>query len=235
MIGKHILLESPGATVVDAPGDLVVGTGSGTVDRLPVGSVGRHLFADSSAALGESWHLSPFTLIPAVGDYITPPHVSRSAAVPLATDTIHFVPIWIPFTMTFDRISAEVTTLDAASLLRVGIYSSNGTGVTPGSRVLDAGTLACTSVAIVEATISQTLSAGLYWLAAAQQSGGTAQFRMVASGPLVMPSSTASNVTSAALRTCLTQSGVSGAFPATATPVNSNNTRYPLVALRRSA
>ena len=43
------------ATEITAKGDLIVGTGSGTFDNLPVGTNGHTLVADSSTATGLKW------------------------------------------------------------------------------------------------------------------------------------------------------------------------------------
>lgn len=78
-------------------------------------------------------------------------------------DKIWYIPFLVPVVTTFDRIGVEVTTAQAASNLRLGIYSDSS-GV-PGARVLDAGTVASATTGAKTITISQALSAGLYWLA----------------------------------------------------------------------
>jgi hypothetical protein len=46
-------------TIWDAKGDLAAGTGADTASKLPVGSDGQRLVADSGAATGMSWKNSP--------------------------------------------------------------------------------------------------------------------------------------------------------------------------------
>lgn len=53
-VGAHSHNEIP-KTVVDAKGDLIVGTAADTVDRLAVGSNGQTLVADSSQSTGLKW------------------------------------------------------------------------------------------------------------------------------------------------------------------------------------
>jgi hypothetical protein len=55
----------------------------------------------------------------------------------------------------------------------LGIYSSTSGIDTPGARLLDAGTVAVTSTGWKSITISQSLTAGTYWLVALQVTGST--------------------------------------------------------------
>ncbi len=57
-ISKHL---------IDAKGDLIVGTADNTAGRLAVGSDGQHLVADSGAAGGVSWETSTESIEDAVG------------------------------------------------------------------------------------------------------------------------------------------------------------------------
>lgn len=238
MIGSHVVLPTPGVNLIDAKGDLIVGTGAGTVDRLPIGTDGRALLADSSATLGESWHTPTHTLIPAVGDYITYPHVSRTAAAQ-GTGT-GYAPIWIPHTMTFDRISCEVTTTDAAGVIRLGVWAHNYTTQRPDALVLDAGTLSGTAVAVVEATINLTLEPGLYWLSGTGQNGPTTlQVRKMLTSPGGRPwntSASSGGISGSSVQNVYVDANViAGALPSNASPTANPSTQLALIALRRSA
>jgi hypothetical protein len=52
-------VEQLSTTIVDAKGDLIVGTSNDTVTRLPVGANNTILYADSSTASGVKWVANP--------------------------------------------------------------------------------------------------------------------------------------------------------------------------------
>lgn len=152
--------------------------------------------------------------LPRSGRYVTPPHTSATAAT-LTLNRCYYLPFRLAATRTFDRLAVDVTTNVASAVLRVGIYADDATFNWPGSLLLDAGTLdAATAIALVEATISQQLTAGLWWLAVACQGAAPA---VRSSATFVDRPSTAAAGT-ATIVTSLTQSGVSGALPPTAAP-----------------
>jgi len=80
----------------------------------------------------------------------------------VVADRLYCTPIFIGAKTTFTRIGIDVTT-GAAGAARLGIY--NNSADNPGALVLDAGTVDTTSTAVVEATISQELQPGWYWMA----------------------------------------------------------------------
>lgn len=75
-------------------------------------------------------------------------------------------------TAVFTRIGVNVTTLEAATSARLGIYNFSG-GI-PTTLVADLGTISMGSTGQKEVTISQALAPGLYVLAALTNGGGTA-------------------------------------------------------------
>lgn len=80
-------------------------------------------------------------------------------------------PLVINATTSFDRIGVGVTSLGAAgAVMRPGIYDDDGDGF-PADLVLDAGTIAVDSggTGFKEATISLSLTPGLYWVGAPAQ------------------------------------------------------------------
>jgi hypothetical protein len=85
---------------------------------------------------------------------------------------IYYSPIFVDSTTSFDRLAFRTgTTFSGTATVRLGIFE-NTDGV-PSTLILDAGTVSATaSGTIYEITISQSLNAGFYWLAFAQQ--GTA-------------------------------------------------------------
>lgn len=101
------------------------------------------------------------------------PNAAGSTSTPTA-HRIYFVPMFMSQPWPFDRISCEVTAGGGAgTLARLGIYtatvSTNG-ALTPGTLIVDAGTVDANSVAVANNTISQTLS-GWYFAAFVTQAG----------------------------------------------------------------
>ena len=86
----------------------------------------------------------------------------------LTADRLYAVPFLVTRTRTFDRIAIDVTTSQAGSAIRLGIYE-DGTNLAPGALVLDAGTIASTATGVKTIAISKQLTKGLYWLAAYNQ------------------------------------------------------------------
>lgn len=77
--------------------------------------------------------------------------------------------ILVSHARTFIRIGCEVTTAGGAgSKIRLAIYNAtldSNNQFTPGTLVLDAGTVTADSIALKQITISQTLAPGYYFLA----------------------------------------------------------------------
>lgn len=98
---------------------------------------------------------------------------SAFTTVALSANTLYGVPFYVPNTTTYTAIVVEVTTLAGGKSVRLGIYNdSNGT---PGTLVLDAGTVSAATTGGKTITISQQLTTGWYWLAAV--SDGTPSLR----------------------------------------------------------
>lgn len=161
------------ASLVDAKGDLLVGTADNTVARKAVGASGAAILADDTQSDGLAWITSLGGIKPRTGDYVRPFHGSNSSAS-VATGTQEFIPIFISAKTTFDRIGVFLqTAAGTTGTVRLGIYSDSS-GV-PGTLVLDAGTAGTTTGAGAskEITISQQLTPGMYWLSAQSESTGT--------------------------------------------------------------
>lgn len=98
------------------------------------------------------------------GDYLVPPTLTTTTGNANSGFLVTF-PIFLP-SVTVDRIGIEVTSAGGAgSLGRLGIYNSSSTSNYPDTRLLDAGTVSVSSTGKREATISQTITQGIYWLA----------------------------------------------------------------------
>jgi hypothetical protein len=86
----------------------------------------------------------------------------NSTVAGLTTNQIYYLPFFVRQKTTFTRIGIQVTTL-AGTSARLGIYNS-ANGV-PTSLLLNCGTVSTASTGEKEATISQTLNVGFYFLA----------------------------------------------------------------------
>lgn len=226
-------------SLITSKGDLFVATADNVLARHGVGNNGQILMADSSQADGVGWTLPPAQIPPAIGDYISTPHVTRTAGS-LQNGSIFLSPIWLPTQMAFDRIGFEVTALDASSVFRVGVYQNDPTTNRPKTLVFDAGASAVSSIAIVEVTINQTFGPGLYWLGGAFQNGNTTgQVRRIAStGYGTVPVALTANLFGATFANAYaTSTANTGAFPAdlSATLSAGGTNACPLITLRRSA
>jgi len=78
-----------------------------------------------------------------------------------------YVPFVINETKTFDRIAIQSSPFYVGTgAVRMGIYNNDSTTGKPSTVLLDAGTVATTAAyTIYEITISQSLTAGAYWIA----------------------------------------------------------------------
>jgi hypothetical protein len=104
----------------------------------------------------------------ASGSYFRTP-VPALGTLTITNQRAYYMPIYIPYTTTFDRITiATATGFSGTASVRLGIY--NDTNGSPSTLLLDAGTVSATAAnTIYEITISQSLNVGFYWLAFCQQ------------------------------------------------------------------
>ncbi len=146
----------------------------------------------------------------------------------LGTGTLRVLPWMVTKTISITRIGAEISTIgDVGSKLRLGIYSDNGSCY-PGSLLIDAGQIAGDSATIQELTVSQSLTAGLYWVGGVVQSVTTTQptVRVPSNWfpPITLPMQTTiptANTTTIGY----SMTGVTGALPGTfsATPATAGS------------
>lgn len=101
--------------------------------------------------------------------YWVPPVVGTATSSTLGNGSLYAAPFTVPNGVTLVRIGGEITIVgDAGCTVRLGIYNDDGTG-RPGTRVIDAGTIAGDSVAVQEIVISQALGPGAFWACGAVQ------------------------------------------------------------------
>jgi hypothetical protein len=98
------------------------------------------------------------------GQYFYPIPVATTAQRSMVAGTIYAIPFVVSRAITIDRLAIWVKAAGAGgTVARLGIYADDG-DCYPGALVVDAGTVAVDAIAIVAATINQSLTKGLYWL-----------------------------------------------------------------------
>lgn len=120
------------------------------------------------AATGGGGSGAPYGQRPRSGGYIVPLGSTSSGAL---TSTVRAAPVEISASCTADRIGIEITTLQSGSTVGLAIYAEDTATGLPGALVLDAGTIDSSGTGFKEITISQSLSAGRYWLGCRTASG----------------------------------------------------------------
>jgi hypothetical protein len=221
-------LRYPLLSLVDAKGDLLVGSADNTVVRKAVGSDGQVLTADTASAGGVKWATAsgaagfiPGTVPPALltgTKYMAlPANVGTGLTNgTLADGTAHIYPMIVPVACTLNSVSISINTAGSAgAVVRFGLYDSAG------ARVADLGTVVATAVAIVTLSVSQALSAGNYYVAGVVQGAAATPpgLRMINSTGGLLPilaEATLSNAIHAnSLKTPgYAMTGVTGAMPA---------------------
>lgn len=156
---------------------------------------------------------------------------------------LYFIPVIVPDAITVDRIAVECTTAVAAQVARLGIYNADANGL-PSTLLLDAGTVSVGTTGIKTITISQALTSQPYYLAIVTQttSGTSAYTGLIAAD--VAPAAYTSSIRFLSYTSAtdyfngkakyFTQNTVTGALPATATPVAVNGASMIDIGLRRS-
>lgn len=159
--------------------------------------------------------------------------VTTSAAV---LNSVYYVPLSIITSGTFDRITLKTgSTYSGTGSVRMGIYNNDG-AYKPSTVLLDAGTVATTAANIVyEITISQTLSAGSYWLAFVVQTAPTVSTYVgigSTSGYPIAGVSQSNTALTATTTGGYIQTGITGAFATAGTLTE--NILGPITNLRAS-
>lgn len=163
--------------------------------------------------------------------WYTPAPVAKTTLA-LAVNTLYAVPLSVGAAASIDRMACETTVAaGAGGVLRYGIYLDDGSG-RPGALLFEAPTVDATAAAgVLSATITQSLSSGLVWLACVGQvSACTVRSSTASVYPVAYNSSTLDpgGFDLAGYR----QLSVSGALPATFT-VGAVATNVPRLYVRR--
>lgn len=121
------------------------------------------------------------------GRYYSQPRQSSVVAFPAAGDAF-VVPLWVPEQTAFIKIGAHCSTLAASSTVTFGIYRSDANDQ-PGALLASTAAVSTATTGWKEASITETLTPGWWWLALLVL-GGTPRFTAVdVSSPLVASSS----------------------------------------------
>lgn len=226
-------------TLIDAKGDLIVGTAADTVGRLAVGTNGFVLTADSAETTGLKWQAaaggSDVKLIEKGSNVWARPaaNLSTNQNTFPVEDQTYYLPIYLP-NCTLNRIAVRSGSDSAAgNFVRLGIYN-NGANNLPTTVLLDAGTIEFNATSTnFEITINQSISAGWHWLAVNNQTVTSAN-RLVgfSARPLDLPFNATLDETQFGI-SAYSQTGVTGAF-ATAGSLSRivTTTNVPLVFVR---
>lgn len=150
----------------------------------------------------------------------------QSTSGSLGLGTLRFIPAWWAAS-TLTSVLADIATAGAAGTtnLRLGMYADNGAGM-PAALLWEFGSVAADTITPATLTGSWRVPySGLWWWAAVVQGSGTQPVvRTVSTNANAIPIPAsfgggvpATGATNTAANCCYTQSGVTGALPATAT------------------
>lgn len=181
----------------------------------------------ASIDLGQYLKVFPVT----TSNYYIPAARGLASQWSTSTGWMATSPVYIHTAVTANQIICEVTSAaTTGGVMRLGIYNADSNGL-PSSLVLDAGTVASTSTGSKAITISQSLSAGLYYLAAVGQTAGCS-LRSYAYWNIEAVPNYAIGQWANSGWGGFTQSGVTGALPSTFSAYSSSQTTTPTLVLR---
>lgn len=174
------MVVSPGESstvtdIINAKGDLLVGSGADALSRLGVGTDGQALLADSGQTLGIKWGAAGGSVVDHLpkrkNSWYTTTHpisgTPGAAAGSFGTSgqRVFLIPFEVTATAPFDKIGGEIFAAAASGkVMRYGVYSGD-----PDMTTLTK--IASTSVVIDTTGTKQpsigpvTLTPGMYWLA----------------------------------------------------------------------
>jgi hypothetical protein len=148
--------------------------------------------------------------------------VISTTSLTVSNQITNYLPIYVSESMTFDRIACRTgSTFSGTATVRLGVY--NNSGGKPSTVKFDAGTVSCTaSSTTYTITISETLTAGWYWLAFCTQGAATANVFVSSTGIVVSPQLQRHDASFNRVFGW-TQTGVSGAFATAGTVSTAGN------------
>jgi len=153
----------------------------------------------------------------------------------LTVSKIRASPFIVGRNLNIDRIQAEVTTVGTSAVFRLGIYADNG-NCYPDNLIVDSGELDGSTTGVKNATISASLTPGLYWLVSLVGTA-TVTFRSLqnqgAGLPSVMgwPAAMGATIREPFWEATQTYGALPSTFPTGAT-INSSALNSPLIMVR---
>jgi hypothetical protein len=159
-------------SLVDAKGDLLVGTADNTVAKLPVGANGTRPIADSNqptglAYVGDSMTKAPF--VSNVSGLFTPDTVLLGTAGAQTASTAQravWMPFWLPRRVATPKFYAQCSTLESGATIRFSTWSNNETTFRPatGGLIEDVGTVSGTTTGSKSITAANAIGPGWVWV-----------------------------------------------------------------------
>jgi hypothetical protein len=139
-------------------------------------------------------------------------------------------PFMLMRTATLDRLKVNITTADAGSTVRLGLYTSDSHGM-PSTLLLDGGTIDSSTTGAKEVTVNQQLTGGvLYFSASLPSSTAVVGWGWQAVSALPVP-----YYQSGSVGYFLRNASASGALPSSPTPTGMLGISVPWVMGRFSA
>ena len=156
-------------TLLTTAGDIIYASSASNPARLGIGTAGQVLKVNSGASApewGSASGTDPFLTPEVAGYYIKRAQSGIATGSHILTeDRTYYLPVFLP-TASYDRISIRTGDYAGTATVRLGLYNASATTGLPTTVVFDAGTVSPTAIDTnYEITISQSLSAGYYYMA----------------------------------------------------------------------
>jgi len=169
-------------SIFDAKGDLAVGTGADTAARLAVGAEGTVPVATTNEAAGMKWAPpAPQPTFASSAVYLGPEtgYAATTGSSASVAQVAYIYPKSVSRRLTLAALAIEVTTLEAGSTARVGVYSldASWSTATKVAEYTSVTAIDCSSTGIKESTGSTALDPGWYALVVWYSNHSTVRLR----------------------------------------------------------
>ena len=152
-------------TLIDAKGDVIVGTAADTAARLAVGSDGQVITADPSTSTNLRFIDPAHLLVRTAGTYIGPMSFgSVDQQVTLTANFPQFSRIWCPTPTAFDQFQFYVHTASSSGVVRISLYLPDAVGAPSTFHVNLVPSATTVGTGWKTHTVSGTLPAGPVWV-----------------------------------------------------------------------